>query len=223
MAARPPSPDVPAGPSVDTPHFATTMLKAAWLSIGVGLIIEIAIVITGWLFGNSPAIKAVVSDGAGKVSWSVIVCTGLAAGTTASKVRGAMTGLLGLISAPMAFTAARAIQKTVAQALAAADPAAALPSVIAVSTVKGIEYALLGFIIVRIGTKTWGGLAGHVGVGLVTGVVFSAILVSLAVVFGHPAPPTPKLALLAVNELLFPIGCSLVLYSAAAIGSRLAR
>lgn len=206
----------------DSTRTARALLKAAWLSIVLGVLVEAAIVLTGWAFGSSPQVRAIVTDGLGKISWSVIVCTGLAVGTVASKMRGGLTGVMGLLSAPVAFNVARAIQKTIAQALGAASPAAALPSVIAVSATKGLEYALLGFVIGRIGKKLWGGLGAHLSIGLVIGVVFSLIFVGLAMLFGHPVPPTAKLAVLGVNELVFPVGCALVLYATAAVATKMA-
>ncbi|HEY6583067.1 MAG TPA: hypothetical protein VIZ60_18305, partial [Rubrobacter sp.] len=62
--------------------------------------------------------------------------------------------------------------------------------------------------------------AAHVAVGLLVGLVFGGTIVALTM--GSTPPPTAADALsLGANEVIFPIGCSLVLYSAGALGERM--
>ena len=95
-----------------------TVLRVAWLSICLGLTLEVVLLVlaafTGTA-GDSP--KPFISDLAQKVSWSFIVCVGLAFGSTASKAREGIMGALGLLAAPAGFTAARAAHKAVNGAL----------------------------------------------------------------------------------------------------------
>ncbi|HEY9421862.1 MAG TPA: hypothetical protein VIW92_10655, partial [Thermoanaerobaculia bacterium] len=123
------------------------VLRVAWLSVGLGIVLEIVLLVlaaftdTG---GASP--KPFISDLAQKISWSFIVCIGLALGTTASKARPGVMGLLGLISAPLAFTVARSVHKGVNEALGLAATAGGA-SVFLIAALKGVEYAVLGAVL----------------------------------------------------------------------------
>lgn len=214
----PPAPRAQAATKTTSSLFPT-ILRVAWLSIGLGLALEIillVIVAFAGTAGDSPL--PFVADLVQKVSWSFLVCVGLAFGTTASKAREGVMGLLGLISAPVGFVAARAAHKGVAAGLGVAAPGtAAFPFLIA--GLKGIEYALFGAALAWIGKRALG-LKAHVAAGLAFGVVFGAVIV-LATVQSAPAPiPLVKQVALGINELTFPVGCSLVLYAANALSKR---
>jgi hypothetical protein len=84
------------------------LLHVAWMSIGLGVAMELILVLLAAGFGKSPAVEAVAADTVQKVSWSSLVCIGLAVGTTASKLRLPLMGLAGLLAAPFAFNTARA-------------------------------------------------------------------------------------------------------------------
>lgn len=67
-----------------------------------------------------------------------------------------------------------------------------------------------------------GGALAHVAVGLVVGVFFGDAIVA-ATYWTSPKPPgSADLIVWGFNELLFPVGCSLVLFLAQALGKRLA-
>jgi hypothetical protein len=89
-----------------------------------------------------------------------------------------------------------------------------------VALVKGLEYAILGMTIGWIGKRSWGGAVAHAGVGLIVGFAFGGTI--LAIAMGATPPPSPTdLLTQGVNEVLFPVGCSMVLFSAGALGKRL--
>jgi hypothetical protein len=71
-----------------------------------------------------------------------------------------------------------------------------------------------------LGSRSWGGAAAHAGLGLLVGTVFGGTLVAVTLAF-VPATPVAALVLQGINELLFPVGCSLVLFSAGALGERI--
>jgi hypothetical protein len=198
------------------------VLRVAWLSIGLGLVLELVLLIVAayaGLAGDTP--KPFVSDLAQKVSWGFIVCVGIAFGSTAAKARSAVMGVLGLFSAPAGFAVARAVQKGVSQALSLSGPAAVGASPFLLGAIKGLEYGILGAVIGWIGKKVWGGLGAHAGAGALIGVVFgSAILLVMAALAPAP-PPAIQWVSRGINELLFPIGCSLVLYASGVMAKRL--
>ena len=86
--------------------------------------------------------------------------------------------------------------------------------------IKGVEYGCLGMAVAWLGSRTWGGAADHAGLGLLVGTVFGGTLVASTLVF-VPATPTAALVSQGINELLFPVGCSLVLFSAGALERRI--
>lgn len=76
-----------------------TVLRVAWLSIGLGLALEILLLVLAAYTdtaGTTP--KPFLSDLAQKISWFFIVCVGLAFGSVAATGREKAMGLLGLIS-----------------------------------------------------------------------------------------------------------------------------
>lgn len=198
------------------------VLRVAWLSVGLGIALEILLLVLAAFTntaGASP--KPFVSDLAQKVSWSFIVCVGLALGTTAGRARPGIMGLLGLISAPLGFTIARSVHKGVNEAMGLAA-AAGGASVFLIAALKGVEYAVLGAVLgVLTRRENGASLGAHLGAGAAVGLTFGVAIV--AVLAGAAAKPLSLVDLAArgVNEVIFPIGCSLVLYAADALSKRL--
>lgn len=215
-------PQAPPAPAAAGSELWRKILRVAWLSIGLGIILEILLLVLAAFAGtagNTP--KPFIADLFQKVSWSFIVCVGLAFGTTASKARAGVMGFLGLVSAPLGFSIARAVHKGVGQALGMAAAGGTFPFLIAI--VKGIEYGVLGAVLGWLSRRSAkASLGTHVGIGLAIGLTFGSAIVAL-LVRAAPAPPTVvDLAARGINEILFPIGCSVVLYAADAMGKKLA-
>jgi hypothetical protein len=90
-----------------------------------------------------------------------------------------------------------------------------------VAVVKGIEYGCLGLGVGWVSQRRWGGAAAHVAVGLLVGLTFGGVQLAFAA-GATPPPPTSDLFVAGVNEVLFPVGCSLVLFSAGALSKKTA-
>ena len=198
-----------------------TILRVAWLSIGLGLALEVLILVLAAFTdtaGDTP--KPFISDLAQKVSWSFIVCVGLAFGSTASKAREGIMGLLGLISAPAGFAAARAAHKGVNGALGIAGAAMAPGLVLLVGGIKTVQYALFGAVLGWIGKRALG-LKAHAGAGLAFGLTFGLAIVAATVRASLTPVPLVVVVSRALNEVLFPLGCALVLYASGALANRL--
>jgi len=215
-------PAQPSAPADDRGILWRKVLRVAWLSIGLGLALEILLLILAAFTdtaGTTP--KPFISDLAHKVSWSFIVCVGLAFGSTASKARAGMMGLLGLISAPLGFAAARTVHKGVNEAIGMTGVVGGL-SPFLIGGLKGIEYAVLGAVLGALTKRPKGASLGvHVGAGAAVGLTFGVAIVAL-IANAAAKPLTPvDLASRGINEVLFPLGCSLVLYAADAMGKRL--
>jgi hypothetical protein len=200
------------------------VLRVAWLSIGLGLLLEIVLLVVaayGGMAGETP--KPFVTDLAQKVSWGFIVCVGLAFGSTAGKARSAAMGVLGLISAPLGFTVARTVHKGVSHALSLAGPAGGGASPFLLGALKGIEYAVLGAVIGWLGKKAWGGPGAHAGAGALIGTLCGGVILAVMARYAPAPAPTVQWVSRGINEFLFPVGCALVLYASGALGKKLER
>jgi hypothetical protein len=201
-----------------------TVLRVAWLSIGLGLALEILLLVLAAFTdtaGASP--KPFIADLAQKISWSFIVCVGLAFGSTAAtpaRVREGVMGLLGLLSAPAGFAVARIVHKVAKDALGAGGTVGAGASPLLIAGLKGVEYAVFGAVLAWIGKRAMG-LGAHVGAGLAIGLTFGIAIVAATVQAAAVPPAAVDLAAKGVNEVMFPVGCALVLYASGAMAKRL--
>jgi hypothetical protein len=201
------------------------LLNVAWMSILLGLVMEFVIIAVVTIDGSSGGGASFLTDAMQKVSWSFLVCVGLALGSIAARAaRAVVMGLLGLLAAPVAFTVARMANKAATQLLGVVpQPTTSTPSVVWLAAIKAAEFACLGFAVGWLAGKTWGNLRAHLAVGLSVGLVFGGIVLAYTISASDPTPPTAKLVGLALNEVLYPAGCALILYAAGATGSRLAQ
>jgi len=213
-------PPAAAGTPAGTALFST-VLRVAWLSVGLGLALEVLILVLAAFTGTAgDTPKPFISDLAQKVSWSFIVCVGLAFGSTAGKAREGILGALGLLAAPAGFAAARAVHKGVNGALGIAGAAMAPGLVLLVGGLKAAQYALFGAVLGWIGKRALG-LKAHVAAGLAFGLTFGIAIVMVTV--RASANPVPLVGVVsrAINEVMFPLGCALVLYASGALAKRL--
>ena len=89
--------------------------------------------------------------------------------------------------------------------------------------VKGIEYGCLGLAIAWVSRRSWGGIAAHAAVGLAVGILFGGAILSLDYASAPDTFLGAGLLSKALNEILFPVGCSLVLFSAGVVGEKVTR
>jgi hypothetical protein len=198
------------------------LVRVAWLAILLGMVMEILILLPQAGLGVFPGLEAVFKDLAGKVTWSTLVCAGLAAGTAASRARTPLMGIFGFLVAPLAFHLSRALQQGVAKTVeeVAAGVSFGSQPLLVLALLKAIEYGCLGVIIGWIGGRPWGGALAHAAVGLAVGILFGSAIVSFTYWTAPEPLTTADLFSRSINEVLFPVGCSLVLYTATAFGKR---
>jgi hypothetical protein len=201
------------------PNFGAMLLRVAWLAILLGLGMEVLLLVLGGAVGDLLGVGPIVADFVRNITWSVFVCVGLAVGTAVAKARVPLMGFLGLFSAPLAFEASRVFHKGTLEALAVSVPGGEAVSPVLIAVVKGIEYGCLGLGVGWVSQRPWGGAAAHVAVGLLVGLVFGSVEIALASTVA-PLPPLPDLLVEGINDVLFPVGCALVLFSADALGKR---
>jgi hypothetical protein len=210
-----PNASAPAAP----PALGATLLRVAWLSVLLGLAMEGILLLLGSGLGEALGAGTIAADLARNVSWAVFVCVGLAIGTTVAKSQLPLIGLTGLLAAPTAFEVSRVVHKGVGEALSApAD--ASTTSALLIAFVKALEYGFLGIAVGWLAERAWAGAAAYAAAGLVAGLIFGGTIVSLRVA-ASGALPAVAIVTQAFNEILFPVGCALVLFAAGAVAKRM--
>jgi hypothetical protein len=194
---------------------ARLLLRIAWASVLLGLVIEVLVLLAALLFGARPGVRTVLAETVQKVAWSTIVCLGLGIGTSLAKTAPPIAGVFGLVAGPIGFVVARALHQGVSQALGVALGGVAHPGVAVLAILKGVQYGGLGHGLAWAGKRFGGGVGAHLLTGLAIGVVFGGLTLFLM-------SPLATIALVTrgINEILFPVGCSLVIYSAGALQAR---
>ncbi|MFO1186418.1 MAG: hypothetical protein U1E87_02570 [Alphaproteobacteria bacterium] len=186
-------------------------LKAAWLAIGLGLGVQALIVVAHLLAGGTANPLAFVASLGQGITWSVVVCAGVAIGTVISRAKSLAMGLLGLVAGPLAWGFAKGTQKGL-QAMMAIPEDKIDNFFLMITGLKGLEYAVLGAGLGFMVGKAWAKLPAFAVFGLGIGILFAAIVLSLTVA-NKPATPLPALVGMGVNEIIVPLGCSLVIYA----------
>jgi hypothetical protein len=201
-------------------NLARTVFTVAWMSVALGVGLELILVLIAAGAGTFVRIHPFLADAVQKVGWGAFVCVGLAFGKVASKLRPHATGLLGLLSAPLGFAAARTMHKTAEKSLGLVSAAAVGPSPLTLATLKGLEYAALGLLLGLLMKRQVRSPLAYIAAGFGASVLFGGTIIA-AMDYYNPAPLSGvPLATRVVNEMLFPVGCSLVLYAAEALTSR---
>ena len=198
----------------DPRTLAQIILKAVWWSIFLGLFVQVMILVVKT---TMPSAKTIPDVGQ-RVTWSVLVCSGLAVGNTLAKARPLLLGFTGLLAGPVAFAVAKAAQKSLgASGAAGTFP---VPSGIELAIMRAIEYGLFGILIGYAGRR--GNLKSYLVTGAGLGLVFTVYHLTRIANFNETSPPAIELVTRGINELLFPIGCALILWVTTEVGSRLA-
>ena len=210
--------DVPAEPADS--NFMATLLRVAWLAILLGIVMEALLLLFAAGFGIFPGLETIAADLVRQLSWSTFVCVGLAIGTAVSKARVPLMGIIGLLAAPLAFSISRSLHQGTVKALEIAGAGSDTTPVLVLALLKAVEYGCLGATIGWVGRRSWGGLGAHIAAGLVIGILFGSTMVALAYWTAPEPLATQALVSRGVNEILFPVGCALVLFSATAVGKR---
>jgi hypothetical protein len=196
------------------------LLRVAWLAILLGLVLQLTMLLVAAGLGAATSSQTLLAETFKTVSWSLLVCVGVALGRVAAKGRVPLEGVTGLLAAPLALTAANAVQKGVAEAVNAAGVPAG-PAPVWVLAIKAAEYGCLGLALEWVGRRAWGSALGHLAVGLMTGVVFGGVFLTVVAQSAPTSLPTPSLLAKGLNELLFPVGCALVVFIAEVLRTHL--
>lgn len=190
---------------------AALVLHVCWLSILLGLAIQISLLTFSVAFGRVPKLNPLIVDLAQRTAWSTIVCSSISVAMAASKLRDSFMGLAGLLSASVAFKIARAVQKGVGAALGVAPAVIKGPSPLVLGIIKAVEYGCLAAILAWMVKRKDRGAAAHAAIGLTMGVFFGAIVLGYTYWTNFKLFSAADAVSRGLNEVLFPVGCSLVL------------
>ena len=192
---------------------AALVLHVCWFAILLGIAIQISMLTASVAFGRVPKLNPLIVDFAQRIAWSTIVCGSISVALAASKLPVSFMGLAGMLSASVAFKIARSVQKGVAAALGVPPASAKGPLPLVLGIIKAVEYGCLAAVIAWLVKRKERGAVAHASIGLAIGVFFGSI------VLGYTYWTNVKLFSVAdavsrgLNELLFPVGCSLVLFA----------
>ncbi|HEY9218221.1 MAG TPA: hypothetical protein VIO94_09235 [Phenylobacterium sp.] len=205
------APPAPA-PHTSPPHKALgRILAVVWMAIGLGVAVQLVVLVSKTGAGAPwPGLKW-LPDLLNGVTWAVFVCAGVVLGTLASRARSAAMGLLGLISAPIGFSLAKGLQRGM-QSMMEAPVDKITPALYGLAGVKAVEYACLGVVLGWLLSRPWAKPMHYALAGAVAGLTFGSVNVWILATVAKAK--TPALVGGAVNEILFPIGCAMVIYLA---------
>lgn len=203
-----------------SPTVRHTLFVAAWMAVALGVGVQATALAARILAGATPKAVLVLIDFIGGVSWAAIVCAGIALGTAAARHSAGTMGMLGVLFAPLAWAGAKGAQRGTQWMLG--EPLDTLgPLVYQIGAVKAVEYALLGYLLGRLIRSPSSTLRRHALLGLAVGAVAGSLILGLNLMHadGHTLP-LPKVVGTIVNELIFPAGCSVVIYFIARLSDR---
>lgn len=181
-----------------------SMLRGAWLGVFLGLLIEMMVLLVQVLQGVLPETVTLVADTVQKISWSSLICAILAAGQSAARGKISSAGVVGLVGAPIAFLLARSLHKAMLELLGKESAPTAIAWLGA--GIKGIEYALLGALMLWLADRD-AGWKWHAFAGALVGLATYALVLWWLPAGGDAVQR-------AIIEIVHPIGCALAVHAA---------
>ena len=192
------------------------LFKVGWFSVVLGIVLELVLIVLQLSLGRSLGLPEAVGNTLSKISWSVVACMGLAFAGAASKGNIALTGIGGLLAAPMALFVARVVHKVAKDAMGVADLGAG-SDVFLTAGLKAIQYGLFGMVLVVLGNRAIQTFSSYIGAGVGFGVFFAPLALWVASQTASEPLTMVKMVTSGVNELLFPVGCALTVYASKAL------
>jgi hypothetical protein len=184
-----------------------TVVTLTVLALVPALLIEFLIAVTRTAFDRRT--EGLLAETAGGITWALLVCFGVAAGSALSRASEAVAGAIALVATPLALVAAKAVQGGISEILG--QPSVGLPPGLAlIAAVKGLEYGALAYMLAHLARRGVDAVTPHLLVGLATSASFGTALVAIVTMRPDPNLATPAIATTAVNEFLFPLGCVFV-------------
>jgi len=201
---------------------AAQLFAVAWMAAGLGVALELLSALGAFGLQGGTTMQVFLAGAAQRVSWSTIVCVGLAFAKVFAPARPGASAWAGMFAAPTAFTISRVVHKGLAQAIGLAVGSPPVALLLLLTTVKALEYGVLGAWLARHDERSDATPGRYATTGLIVGAVFGFVTLAVTALFS-PQTPTPADWLArTINEVLFPVGCALILYTATLAGRRVA-
>lgn len=193
-----------------------TLTASAKLGAALGFAM-VAAVLGGRIFagGHTTAAQLAV-DVANGVTWSFLVCSGVGLGTAMARTHGNMAGaLISMVAAGLATDIATDARIVVGNYVGIGLEPAMLTAT-ARGVIHAVEFGVLGWIFASLAARNEPGrrfLIAAAKVGLLFGGTIVLMTNQAAESMGFSLS-NPRLAALSINEIVFPIGCAMVVYIA---------
>lgn len=190
--------------------FRREAVRVGLLSVVLAVLLELLQIVVTVAVGADYGPSKVARDTLLKLPWTVIVCVSLWAAITLGADRTKLIAIVGLLAAPIASLVARSVAELAHAFTAAAAPAAA-PAPLLVAALRGLEYAVLALVVLWLRRRVRSAALHHAAAGLLVGLLFGSALLILIVRFASEPVTIGTLMAWTINELLFPVGCALIL------------
>ncbi len=197
------------------------LFTAAWMAVALGFVLETLVALGAFTLAGGTTAQAFLANVGHKVTWGTLVCVGLAFARAFKPGDTGTAAWMGILGAPTAFVVARSAHKGLASALGLGASAAAPMLLVLLATIKSLEYGVLGAWLSRLDERSAASAGTYVRSGAVVGVLFGGAALACMWLFSPASPSAADWFARGVNEVLFPVGCSLILFLASSAGKRL--
>lgn len=203
-----------------TSNLSLQLFTAAWMSVALGFALEGLTALGAFTLGRHTVLQVFVANVGQKVGWGTLVCVGLAFAKAFKPKDTGAAAWAGILGAPLAFTVARAIHKGLSQALGLDVTSTAPALLVLLTSLKALQYGVLGSTLAKLDERDTATLSSYLRTGAWVALLFGGATLAATAIFG-PAAGAPAWLARGINELLFPVGCALVLFASSAAGKRL--
>jgi hypothetical protein len=183
------------------------LLRVVGLAALLGFLMEGILVVGGQ---EVASLSSLLDNGL----WPFLICMAVSVGQAVARGEPAGAGLFALVTSPVAFVGAKVIQKGMSSLVNHTSTGALVDgSLVMEAGLRGVEYAVLAAVLAWLTRKHWAGALAHLAVGAAIGVVFGLVIAIFL-------PPGSLLGWI-VEEIVFPTGCSLVIFTSVTLAELL--
>ena len=173
--------------------------RVAALAAGLGLLMEGLLVLGG-------AASATLSSLLDKGLWPFLVCMAVALGQSLAGASPPRAGAFAAVLTPAAFLLAKVSQKGIVSLLDGTAPGALVTGAqLQEAGLRAVEYAALAAALAWLARQPWARALAYLGAGAGVGLLFG-LLIALVL------PPETLIGWV-VEELVFPTGCALIIFT----------
>ncbi len=188
--------------------FFSLLWQVSWLTLGLGLILEMLAFAFDAILGQTDGLTSFALGLLKKVLWSLPLCLVL----VSVLQRSLNMGIAGLLAAPVFTLFSSLLDSQIREVFLAATTEPLSLTSIKLAMFRGLEYGLLGLLLGWLIEHHRNTAYNHILAGLIIGVLFGAFII-LPQWNQSQSGSWTLLNLLAQNlgELIFPVGCSLII------------